>query len=113
MVPVATIPCSTHQTCYSKGLGGCRARDDHAAGRLAGETCSILANQPQLEIAAVDPPCEGFDGECGSGAAICSSFARGGDAAGRPWEADRGALQVQRRSPVHESPQKLLVEAKD
>ena len=37
--------------CYILGLGGCRARDDHAACRLASETCSILANQPQLEIA--------------------------------------------------------------
>ena len=69
------IPRSTPQTCYILGLGGCRARDDHAACRLAGETCSILANQPQLEVAAADPPCEGFGGECGSGAAMCSSFA--------------------------------------
>ena len=89
-------------------MGGCRARDDHAAGRLAGETCSILANQPQLEIAAADPPCEWFGGECGSGAAVCSSFAGGRDAAGRPWWAERGALH-QKTNPSIDSP-KMLAE---
>ena len=97
------IPRSTPQMCYILGLGGCRARDDHAACRLASETCSILANQPQLEIAAADPPCEWFGGECGSGAAVCSSFAGGRDAAGRPRRAEQGALH-QRIDPSIDSP---------
>ena len=69
------IPRSTPQTGYILGLGGCRARDDHAAPRLAGETCSILANQPQLGLAAADPPESGCVGSMGLGLQLRSSFA--------------------------------------
>ena len=98
------IPRSTPQTCYILGLGGCRARDDHAAPRLAGEMCSILANQPQLGLAAADPPESGFVGSVGLGlqyvrVSRADEMRRG--VRGRRTE---GRFSADR--PVHESPQK-------
>ena len=89
--------------CYILGLGGCRARDDHAAPRLAGETCSILANQPQLGLAAADPPESGFVGSVGLGLQ-CVRVSRAEEmrrrVRGRRTE---GRFSADR--PVHESPQ--------
>ena len=98
---------NTPQMCYILGLGGCRARDDHAAPRLAGETCSILANQPQLGLAAADPPESGFVGSAGLGlqyvrVSRADEMRRG--VRGRRTE---GRFSADR--PVHESPQKMLV----
>mgnify|MGYP001408161565 CR=1 FL=1 len=103
MVPILTSRTSTPQTCYILGLGGCRARDDHAAPRLAGETCSILANQPQLGLAAADPPESGFVGSVGLGlqyVRVSRADEMRGGVRGRRTE---GRFSADR--PVHESPQ--------
>ena len=106
-VGISDIPRKTHQTCYILGLGGCRARDDHAATRLAGETCSILADQPQFGFAAADSPGEWFYGEFGSGAVDMFGNVRVSRAEnmrrGVRGRRTEGRFSADR--PVHESPQ--------